>query len=470
MNKEDIIIRSKLKKDLTINQSYLNTIYTTFDKLPDKKKKSSFFYKYKLSIATACCSLFLITGIVFANEIQNFFTEKFASGETIAKAAKQGYIATSNSDYINSKVDIKKGTNLETLDNFDTSLKTKDFFINNNKLSIEFDVKFDNKINLYKNLNQRVIGNENYIDYENFGFLIFTDISILDEENRILYFYGNEDNFNKLCKEKNQNFKYEEYNKNYLNTASNSIITKIDPNTNTINLTCNFTTEFEFPKSKELKIHLNEISFVPKNQFYDKSNWIILSGDWLFNLEVPEMMVNSSKYYYELINSDTPNFKLDEAKLTNTGLDISLIISNVENPVFPKELSEKEQEYLNTHNDGIVINTKDDFVKIYGDDPKNEELYLQYYKKLRVINPTGYPGLNWIKRTDGCYALDSNGKKYDYAYGQNHFHQKTGFINESTYYYNGTFAMTQYDATDEIYVILDFLGNPAKLHLKRIKN
>lgn len=461
------IFKSK-SNDYKLSTKFINRVNGTLTSLPDKEINHR--QNFKAVLATCCCSLMLVSGIVFAKEIQDLFIEKFASGETIAKAVEDGYIAHSNPNYVTSNVNVKKGTDAKILDTFETSIKTNDFFIDNNRLSIEFELKFDNEINLYKNLNQRVVGNEEYIDYENFGELVFTDISILDEENRLIYFYGNENSFNRLCKKNNLNYKYQKFNENYLNTGSKSLITEIDVDTNTLKLTYNYGTEFEMPKSKNLKIYLNEMAFIPKNELYDRSNWVVLSGDWAFNLEVPEIMANRSEYYYELVECDNSNFTLSEAKLTNTGLDISLIISNVEKPVFPKELAEKEQEYMSTHPNGIVINTKEDFIDVYGNNPKNEELYVQYYKKLRVINPTGYPGVNWIERTDGCYALDSNGNKFGYAYGQNSGYPKTEFIDGNKYHYHGTFGMTQYDATDEIYIILDFQGEPVQLNLKRITN
>lgn len=451
-----------------LSTKFINSINKTLTSLPDKK--INYTRSFKAVLATSCCSLMLVSGIVFAKEIQNLFIEKFAAGETIAKAAEDGYIAHSNSNYVISNVNVKKGTDENILDTFETSIKTNDFFIDNNRLSIEFEVKFDNKINLYENLNQRVVGNEEYIDYENFGELVFTDVSILDEENKLIYFYGSEDSFNRLCKKNNLNYKYQEFNENYLNTGSKSLITEIDVDANVVKLTYNYGTEFEMPKSKKLKIYLNEMTFIPKNEMNDKSRRVILSGEWKLDLEVPEIMVNRSEYYYDLVECDNSNFELSEAKLTNTGLDISLIISNVEKPIFPQQLAEKEREYMNTHPNGIVINTKDDFINVYGSNPQNEESYIQYYKKLRVINPTGYPGVNWLERTEGCYVLDSNGNKFEYASVQNSGYPKTGFIDGDKYQYHGTFCMTQYDATDEISIILDFQGKPVELKLKKLLN
>lgn len=469
MDNLEKMLKQTLSQELHIPRSYVDKIDDTIDSL--EKKPKIFHTKFmKNSFIAACSAICLITGTVFAKEIQNLFIEKFASGETIAEAVEDGYIAHSNSNYITSNVKVKKGIDENELDSFETSIKTNDFFIDNNRLSIEFELKFDNEINLYKNLNQKVVGNEEYIDYENFGELVFTDISILDEENRLIYFYGNEDGFNELCKKNNLNYKYQEFNESYLNTSSKSLITEIDIDSNILKLTYNYETEFEMPKSKNLKIYLSEMAFIPKNELYDKSNWVILSGNWNFNLEVPKIMVDRSEYYYELVECNNPNFLLSEAKLTNTGLDISVIISNVEKPTFPKELLQKEQEYMSSHQNGIVINTKDDFINVYGSNPQSEELYVQYYKKLRVINPTGYPGVNWIERSEGCYVLDSNGNRFDYAIGQNSGYPKTGFIEGNKYHYHGTFSMTQYDATDEISIILDFQGEPVQLKLKRITN
>lgn len=433
-------------------------------------KKSNYLLK-KLSIVASI--IFILTGgIVFANNIQNiqdFLIEKFGFGMTIAKIAEKGYVAHSNTNFINSSINLSVGSNPEILDTFNVKARTKDFIINDSNLYIEFELQFDRKINEYKYLGRNENGN---IDYENFGTLIFSNMCIMDEKDKIIWFSGNEEKFNAFCKEHNLNYKFDEFNDYYLFSGGVCQITEIDDTTNTIKLSLNCGTDNKMPDSKDLKIYLNELTFIPKN--YDENKNVILKGNWEFKLNVPEVMYNRKNYEidYKVTNCKNKDFEIYESKVTNTGFEVGIRISNVKKPENkPKELSKKEVEFMESHpNTGIVINTKEDFINVYGDDPKYEDMYVNYFYQIYPINLDGWPGVNWRERTSGCYVLNSNDKRFNFIKGAYNTHRNCNWIEdeENVFDFHEFFDMLPDDATDKITLIIDFHAQPVKIELEKI--
>lgn len=465
LDKKIMSIFKSQSNDYKLSTEFINRINITLTSIPNKKTRN--YKSFKIALATCCCSFLLVSGIVLAKEFQNLFIEKFASGEAIAKAAEDGYIGNSNSDFNSSNVDVKTGLNSEVQDTFNVDIKTNDFLVDSDHMSIEFEIKFDNNINKYKNLNQRVAGNEEYIDYENFGDIVFSNSYILDEDNRLIYSTSSEENFYDFCKKHNLNYKYHEFNENYLNTGGSSLITEINTDSNIVKLTYNYNTITQIPKSKKLKIYIKEITFIPKQEQNDKSNRVILTGDWMFGLNMPEIMYNREEIIYNVTRCDNSNFEIYEAKLTNTGFEIGLLVSNVSFPKYPEELAQKENEYMTTHPNGYSMSTKEDFINIYGSNPKYEKLYIEYQIKSTPINTSGRGALNWVENTGGCYVLNSKGEKFTHSRTSSPKSMKTGFTENNQYNYYKKFTMLPDNATDEITVIIDFYGKPVHIELKK---
>lgn len=100
MNKNDKIIFGKLNTDIAIPDSYLNSIYSIFDKLPDKPQKNCKQNKLKYALTTVFCSIILVTGVVFAKDIENYIRSLFNnSNEAIDAAVENGYIQHVDTDY-----------------------------------------------------------------------------------------------------------------------------------------------------------------------------------------------------------------------------------------------------------------------------------------------------------------------------------------------------------------------------------
>lgn len=101
MDKEDKKILEILNKDIQIPESYFNIIHDTFTQLPEKTKKKFFSKQYKIALATTCCSLILLTEIVFAKDIEAYFRNLFTnSSEAIDNAIENGYVQSIDNDFV----------------------------------------------------------------------------------------------------------------------------------------------------------------------------------------------------------------------------------------------------------------------------------------------------------------------------------------------------------------------------------
>lgn len=101
MNKDDKKISKILNKDIKIPESYFDTINYTFTQLPEKNKKKFKINKYKFTLATTCCSLILITGVVFAKDIGNYVKHLFTfSTKAIDNAVENGFVQSVNEDFV----------------------------------------------------------------------------------------------------------------------------------------------------------------------------------------------------------------------------------------------------------------------------------------------------------------------------------------------------------------------------------
>lgn len=91
--------------------SYDFMVNDTLRKLPNKKSYS--IRGLRTALATACCSLFIVSGVVFAKDIKEYIIDKFKLGNGIQTAIENGYIAKTNNDYIsyNTSVVIPKVNN-----------------------------------------------------------------------------------------------------------------------------------------------------------------------------------------------------------------------------------------------------------------------------------------------------------------------------------------------------------------------
>ena len=82
MDKLDKKIKSIMNSsNFQESDKFHSTVTQTLEKLPNKKQHK--FKNFKIALATACCSLLLVTGIVFAEEIKQYIHKQFNSGKQL---------------------------------------------------------------------------------------------------------------------------------------------------------------------------------------------------------------------------------------------------------------------------------------------------------------------------------------------------------------------------------------------------
>lgn len=461
MDNIDKKIKDIISAELTPHKSFDETIYKTFDNIKSKEKIKIRYFKYIL--ATACCSTILITGVVFAKDIQNFIGEQFRDfglGEGISTAVENGYVGKSDNEDLQNVQIIE---NNKATDTINMKTKINEFIMSDTKLSLDFSFEFEDKINKYIDL---VKTEEENIDYENSFGIELLDLFIIDDENRLVFYnydyykYNSKDNelFTKYCKENNIDYK----------DMQNDIFGKSNITKEYYNITdyiglnniYTFVSKNDFPHSKELNIYFSKMQLFSKKENKD----VILQGDWKIHLDIPENMLNRSVDSYEIVTCDNKNFNLYEAKLTDTDFKIGIEISNIEKPIYPEKLLQIEND-ISKANGGeysMSCNTKEDVAKFYGG-TEYADLWEEYQLKYYLIGDAINFMLPWIKEDRQCYVENSDGEKFRLI-----AETLDCFKEGNKYDYRATCDMNKYTASDEIKIVIVMNGKPYEIKLKRI--
>ena len=434
-------------------------------------------YFGKKSIAVACACLILTTGVTFAKDIEAFIKDKFGLGKGVQTAVENGYIAHSDNDFVKSEVLITDGVD-NVLGNANIGIKIDDFFMDDYNFSVEFKFQFDEKSKESMRIDD--INNCN---------VNLNDLIIIDNEDKIVFNSANEEKFNSFCNERKLNYKYLEFNENYMNNGLNSF-------TNDENLLVyNMYAEEKYPKSKELDFYFSKITI--ENTINNSK--FILDGDWKLHLDIPEKMYNRKPIEYKVLSCENDKFNVYASEVTDTGFEIGITISDIEKPSYPEELEKKKREIMGTENEipkgepkfigysetgaecyqvpVSFVSSDDNFQsnKNNNENEKIKELYMQspykemyeeYSKKIQPINIFGNsPIITSDTKTDGCYIINSEGVKFEPSMNPTR-KENANFIDENKFDFYETFDLNKIDATDRITVIIEFYGEPVKIELE----
>lgn len=443
--------------NLKLSEKYIYTIDSTLRNLPNKKRNIPL--NLKLSFATICCSIVLITGIAFANEIEDFILSilnNFGLGKGVSTAVDNGYIGTSDEDVNIKEMQITENDTIKT--DIDVKANINEFIITDNILSINMNFEFENKINDYV----EVVKTENGdIDYEKSYSIKLEDLLIVDEEKRVIYCnIKDEENFKNICKKytiddcnyPTDNVFSDNYVINeYINTENNS----------TVNVICSLTSSNGFNNSKKINIYFSQVTL--SNHRIENGHEITLLGNWEFHLDVPANMYNRTVGEYTVVNCENEDFKVYETKLTDTEFEIGIEILNVKKPIYPKELLQKE-EMISESNNGKVsysFGKKEDIVKFYESD-ELANLWEEYYKNYYIVGDAITLFMPWINEDRTCYVENSLGEKFRLKPSS-----LDSFTENDKYDYRAKCEMNKYTATDNISIVIMFYGEPIKIELSK---
>ncbi|MBR3613792.1 MAG: hypothetical protein IKL55_01255 [Clostridia bacterium] len=482
MDNIDKEIQKILSKELTPHSSFNRRIISTIHFL--ENRKSSKCKAFKLSFATICCSLIMVSGLVFADDIINFVKNKFdyRLGEGINTAIENGYIEEPDDDFLNTEAIIEEYEEIKETINL--GIKINSFLVDENfGFNTEITFKFDTILNNYLNLFKEINGN---YDFENSYALELVDLIILDHNKKIVFLSSDvsEDQFNKFCLDHNLDYSFSDYSNDSYFTKLEGQVENHNKSTNSLKYIFNLNLNEEFSKSESLDFYFTKITFRDKGVWGSDKNQIdnqrynnlILNGNWTLHFEIPEYMYNHEDIFYEVIGCENDNFEVYEARAHSTGFKLGLKIHNIERipaPEYPNEFNDRLKEAVKELEDrgeypGSIGNTREEYVNLLG----NEEYvlkYEEYLKKMReysiVIDDLGlYP--KWEHSSnDFTHLKNSNNIRFN----KSTLNFNEDYINDSTLDYHPTFEMTKYDATDLITLVIYLADTPYEIKLKMIK-
>ena len=424
--------------------------------------KSNFINKK--SIAVACACLIFTTGVVFAKDIETFIKDKFGLGKNVQTAVENGYIANSNEAFVKSDVSITDGSN-NVLENANVGIKINNFIMDDYNLSAEFDFQFDEK-------SKKIIDKYNI----NNTTINLSDLIVIDNKEKIIFSCANEEKFNSFCNEKNLNYNYLEFGENYMNSGLNRLINEDNL------LTYNIYSQEKYPKSEELDFYFSKVEIDDANE----DNKIIFNGNWKIHLDIPEYMYNRKPIQYKVVSCENDKFNIYKSEVTDMGFELGIIISDVEEPIYPKELEERKNnanneipkgtpEFIGYSDTGaecyqVPVSFSESTTKTTSNLDENSEygkMYEEYYKKYFPIGNTAEDYVSWLEKSEGNYIMNSKNNKYiesSHVGGD----ISMEFIEGNKYKYCTQFEMTKYDATNKITAVIDFYGEPVKIELEKI--
>ncbi len=438
------------------------------------------------SIIAAGIIVVSTAGIVFAKDIENFVVQQFNLRGIHQEQVDNGYIGTSEMDYIELDAGVQLGNDESIVDTVKTKLKITDFLITDDEFEFEAKMQFDEKINKYKDLNKRVpMGN---IDYENFGSIELKDFYVLDEENNLIASTGyvnekDEASFNKFCKDHNLDYTYKQYNEKYIQTTPMIVGAPniIKPEENSLEeIIFNINPDLEnrtFPKSKNLTIYFSKITFIPKTSNYDGTDEVHLIGNWKVELDVPEIMQNRQDVVYKVVSCDNKDFNITEAVADELGFEMGISINNVKTVEKPQELSDWEEKKFKEGNGSynIDLSSREKLVESLGSE-RLADLYEQYEREKRIIKSKGNRNFYYEQDCKNSYLKNSKGEifepgegwlfnfKYDVTYDENGFENAKKL---DIYEGNANFTMTKFNATDKITVVIIYKNEPVTIELEK---
>ena len=398
----------------------------------------------KRVIVTICTTVILVSGVVLANNIENI--KKFFGGgldEGVQTAAENGYIANPEMNYIESNTTVADAGTI--LENVPTEVKIDNFMMDDLNLNVEFDFKFDEQI-------------KNVFDLDNLHNIDLNDLIVRDEENHILYAGSDREAFEKYCNNHNLDYTFGEFNENYLSCGLQWYPFSHDKNSNSVKLTYNMYAD-TYPKSKKLYFSLGKIKLIDES----KENIVTLKGNWDIELDVPENMYNRTTESYKVVACDNENFDIYASKVSDTGFEIGVIISNIKRPECPypiEEFSRLLEKYNNEYREtGTTSKEAEEFRK------KTDEWF---YKE----HPIQISANTWSEQLEYenaiSYIENNNGEKF-YCTLSPSRKANNNFIDGNKFDFYETFGMTKYDSTDKIKAVLYYYGEPVTIELEKVK-
>lgn len=464
MDKLDKKIKSIMNSsNFQESDKFHSTVTQTLEKLPNKKQHK--LKNFKIALATACCSLILVTGIVFAKEIKQYIHKQFnyfGTDDGIDVAIENGYVAEPEALVTQEIPLIQDGKTVDT-QNLDISVES--FVMTDESLNLELHFEFDNNINNYVDLGKEING---FVNYEGSHAIELADLFIIDENNNVIFNqyrnYQNNKLFVDYCN--NNNISIEDIpfiNNGYYQALAREYF--FNENTLGVDYVINMGSTPGLPKSKELHIYFSEIRLIPDST-NPNGKEASMHGNWEYHLEIPDIMSNRTSGSYKVINCSHPDFTVYETELTETKFKIGIEVQNITEPVYPEALS-KHEEVIRQANNGKLswrYGSREDIVRFY-DSEEYADMHINYRNEYELFGDTINLWFPWQEPREACYVINENDEKFRLKQTE-----PNPFKENNIYIYTAECDMTKYNATDKITLSLPFKDEVVTIELEKVEN
>ena len=282
-NYEKIIRKEKERKDMKVTLKKIINIAAIF----------------VIILATGAMSTAIYAKIQWNIQFKDFNNKQFVEIKGKVEEAKEdGYAEVLNTDYIKQDgVSIKVDSLLITDDCFSADIDFKfdeEVKVEPKRLEYSFAIYDENK-NIY-GIYPRATGKRDY--YTPF---IYKELGVKYNKNNI-YTVGLSDSIGIGTRK--------------INEKEKELVSRMDLSTG----------KSSFPKSKKIFIRIENIGYTMYNfqegEIAESEDFTISDSKWIFEIDVPEKIYNRETYKLKL-EHDIPNFKVEDIRLTETGLTIN---------------------------------------------------------------------------------------------------------------------------------------------------
>lgn len=409
-----------------------NIAIENFREINRKHEKVKRMLQSSLMVTVCCLSL---TGMVFAKDISTRIYNKFYTGIGVENAINEGYIEKIEMKDQSSITTIKNEKTGNTIKDKETKIKISDLVMDNHTLSMTFDVTLSDEV-------------KDIISASEVKDMNFPDI-VLYDENKLALYAWDDNTINKCCDKNNIVIE------KALGSGVNNFVSEYEGNTVKIIYNFHIGGEAAFPNCKEIHIDLNEIRVSKDPECATGDEEIKITGDWNFKVDVPTIMYNRNEIQYVQKSTTNKDFNVASAVLYNTGMELKIKL--------------KAEGYMTSQDIGSAVSEELAFYHSLDKDDKLKTLDILNYLERKAMETPEYQKLQ-SKTMDVWkfekYLKNSDGEKFEFTVGPKANGEAS--IVDGVMTSTCMFDLTQYDATDEITLHIEYQGKKAKIVLEKL--
>lgn len=177
---------------------------------------------------------------------------------------------------------------------------------------------------------------------------------------------------------------------------------------------------------------------------------ITLTGNWNFDINVPEKMYNRTSIVYTQESTTNKDYNVETATLYDTGMELTMKIKTEKQPERPTSL---EWEFYRTISQNDPYGMPEIMNYISWKERQTEE-YKKYYKK------------NDELFNISAYLTNEKGEKFEETQGPRENGSK-GIDQEGIMTYKSMFDLNKYNSTDKITVHFNYNGQTQEVILQK---